>query len=92
MILLVIISLLVGAVLGARFKILVLLPAIIFVVCSVLSFGIGQNQDTWSTLLATVLSIAAVEIGYLGGAFTGLFARGDIYRSLPGPTVRGATR
>ncbi len=88
MILLVIISLLAGALLGLRFKVLILVPAIIFTFISTLGLGIGHGDGIWSILLAIVFAVTAVQMGYLGGTFTGFIIPGHrIYTGLPGPAA-----
>ena len=56
-----------GALLGLRFKVFVLVPAII--VCSAATFcdGTAHHDNLWSISLMTALAIAVLQLGYLGG-------------------------
>ena len=68
MIMLTVIAILTGAVLGLRFTVLILVPASF--IGSVATFGIGiaHSNGLWSILLALVLVISALQIGYFSGA------------------------
>lgn len=58
----------IGIGLGLRFKAFVLVPAI--AISSIVNFAIdlGHVDSFWSILPATIFSITALQIGYLGGA------------------------
>ena len=60
---------LIGAILGLRFKVLILVPAA-FVISSVAIFGTGlAHSDNPSSILLTVfLAITALQMGYMAGA------------------------
>jgi len=60
---LLIINLLAGMVLGQRFKVLILLPAIMIMSLAVLAIGIVRAEPLWWT--ASVA--AALQVGYLLG-------------------------
>ena len=62
------IILLIGAMLGMRFNVLVLLPATVLISAATLSAGIAYYNSPWSTLIIAVLAIAALQIGYLAGS------------------------
>jgi hypothetical protein len=66
----------IGALLGQRFKVFILVPAA--AIGSAANFGIGMahGNSLWSILLATVLAISALQMGYLGGSSSALSARG----------------
>ena len=68
MIVLALAAVLIGAILGLRFKILALVPAILFGSASTLSIGIAYGNGVWPVLLAVVLAVTMLQIGYLGGA------------------------
>jgi hypothetical protein len=68
MLALVLISILIGAGLGWRFKVLVLLPAIVFGVLFVLAGGIAYPGAFSSLIMATALVVTGLQIGYLSGA------------------------
>ena len=59
---------LIGAILGLRFKVLILVPA--FVISSVAIFGIGiaHGDNLSSILLTAFFAITALQMGYLAGA------------------------
>jgi hypothetical protein len=65
------IGLAVGLVLGLRFKLLVLIPAMFLVVMASLVAG----GVTWSNAVLTLLTVAALEIGYLCGVAVSVFGR-----------------
>jgi hypothetical protein len=67
-----IIGVVVGIALGLRFKVLILVPAIIFVVMFALTIGIARGDGFWSIVLAMVIVGAAIQLGYFVGVF---FAR-----------------
>ena len=67
MILLVIISLLVGAVLAQRFKIMVLVPATaILIVAAVISGFMQSHNASWTILIAAAGGVS-MQIGYIIG-------------------------
>ena len=59
---------LIGAILGLRFKVLILVPA--FVISSVAIFGTGiaHSDNPRSMLLTVFLAITALQLGYMAGA------------------------
>jgi hypothetical protein len=61
-------AVLIGAALGQRFKVLILVPVIVIGSAAILGFGVAQNSNLWSILLVMVLTITALQMGYLGGA------------------------
>ena len=63
-------AVLVGAVLGQRFKVLILGPTIIIGLAASLAFGIAHHDNLWSTLLVMAVTTTALQIGYLGGIIT----------------------
>jgi hypothetical protein len=63
-----VIGVVVGVVLGLRYKVLILVPAVIFVVISAINFGVVRADRFWSIVLLTVELITAVQLGYLAGA------------------------
>ena len=64
---------LIGAVLGLRFKVMVLVPtiAISVVVIAVANFGFGTSP--WMAVIETVVAVTLVQVGYLSGAAIRLF-------------------
>jgi hypothetical protein len=67
-----------GGVLGFRFKVLILLPAIIVTVVVTGSIEIAQGQDAWSSALTTLAAVIAIQMGYLSGVAAGFVAEGDV--------------
>jgi hypothetical protein len=57
----------VGATLGLRFKVFVLIPGIAISSITGLAMGIGRGDSLWSSLLATLLAITALQVGYIAG-------------------------
>ncbi len=63
-----ILSFLLGAVLGHRFKVLVLVPAIAVGLVVTIGIGIARADDVWLIGLTGALISACIQIGYLCGA------------------------
>jgi|HubBroStandDraft_6_1064221.scaffolds.fasta_scaffold2011408_1 hypothetical protein len=70
MLILAIVALLTGAVLGLRFKVLVLLPVIGLLILGVPIVGLAYSLSVPSIALTLGLSIAWLQLGYLGGVGT----------------------
>jgi hypothetical protein len=66
-----------GATLGLRFKVLVLLPAIAVGFIISVGIGVGNGTDYTSIVFNTSLLIAALQTGY----FTGTVARFGVARA-----------
>jgi hypothetical protein len=62
-----VIGVVVGIVLGLRYKVLILVPAIMFVMIAVIIVGIARADRFWSIVLMAVELITAVQLGYLAG-------------------------
>ena len=58
---------LVGAALGQRFTVLVLVPAILVTLGVAIGLGIARGQMPGTIALVTVAAIASLQIGYLLG-------------------------
>jgi hypothetical protein len=85
-------AVLIGALLGQRFKVLILVPAIVVGLATVLGFGMAQNGNLWSTLTVMALTITALQLGYLGGAVIRFVVAGArVGRDSPG-TIAVAQR
>jgi hypothetical protein len=63
-------AVLIGAVLGQRFKVLILGPAIVISLAAIIAFAIALHNSLWSTLFVMALITTALQIGYLGGIVT----------------------
>lgn len=61
------VAILVGAVLGLRFKVLILLPAIAVALTAILAAGLASADGLPRMALAAVLTISGLEVGYLFG-------------------------
>jgi hypothetical protein len=60
----------VGIVLGLRYKVLILVPAVMLAVISSIVVGVAHADRFWSIVLMTVELITAVQLGYLAGTVT----------------------
>src|SRR5262249_2043195 len=67
MFLLGIISLLIGAVLAQRFKIMVLVPATATVLIAAVVAGLAQAHTAWWVALAAALVASSMQVGYIVG-------------------------
>jgi hypothetical protein len=67
---LILLVILFGVVLGMRFKVAVLVPAMGVSVFAVLAVGITSRDSLPTILLAGVLAFTCLQIGYLGGIMT----------------------
>jgi hypothetical protein len=79
--LLLLLAILVGAVLGMRFRVLVLIPAIGLTVATILAAGMIRGESVASFAITAILAGSGLQIGYLAGAI----AR---YATAPGRTGR----
>jgi hypothetical protein len=61
------ISLLVGAALGQRFKVMVLVPVIAIVLVLVVATGVSLAQTAWAIVLMAVTAATCLQIGYFVG-------------------------
>ena len=68
MIMLAAMSIAVGAVLGARFKVLILVPGVILAGLIILIGGIVWPLTFSSTIVTMVVVISSLQVGYLLGA------------------------
>lgn len=70
----------VGAVLGLRFTVFILVPATFIGSMAMLGIGIAHGNGLRSILLALILVILALQIGYFGGAVIRFVNVGARYR------------
>jgi hypothetical protein len=61
------ISLLAGMVLGQRFKVLAVVPAIAAWLLVAIGYGMAHSEGLGSTVLLAALAVASLQIGYLAG-------------------------
>ena len=59
-----------GAVLGLRFKVLVLVPAMGLGTIAVITTGMARGYGLRAILISAVLAVICVQIGYFGGLLT----------------------
>jgi hypothetical protein len=67
MLTLMILSTLFGAILGTRFKVFVLFPAIFTSAALIAGAGVAHGGDVWSIALAVTVCITGLQIGFLAG-------------------------
>jgi hypothetical protein len=61
------ISALVGVALGLRYKVVILIPAIVLVMIFAVMVGIAHGDHFWSIILASVIAGTTIQLGYLAG-------------------------
>jgi hypothetical protein len=57
-----------GAVLGVRFKVLVLFPAMLVAIAAVGIVAIDNRVDLWSFVLMVTIAVVSIQVGYVVGA------------------------
>jgi hypothetical protein len=62
-----IIGVMIGIVLGLRYKVLALVPAALFAMILAIGIGVARADSVWSIVLTTVAVVTAVQLGYLAG-------------------------
>jgi len=62
-----ILSLLLGAILGLRFKVFILVPVIFSGLVVSTIAGFARGADLWPMVLTMMVASAALQLGYLGG-------------------------
>jgi hypothetical protein len=67
MLTLAIVTLLTGILLGMRFKVLVLVPALALAIGAVLAGGVAHQEDAGAIALAMLIAAVGLQLGYLGG-------------------------
>jgi hypothetical protein len=61
--------LLVGAALGLRLNVLILVPALTLIVLLAVTVGVSRGDRFWSIAVATILLGTTIQVGYLAGSF-----------------------
>jgi hypothetical protein len=64
------IALITGAVLGMRFRFLILVPATVFAAIAILTIGLTHADDASSIAVAMLIAAICLQAGYLCGLFT----------------------
>jgi hypothetical protein len=67
MVILIMIGILVGAVLGLRFKVLVLVPVVCGALAVVVVNGIARGDGLWQLVLAMTVIAISLQLGYVLG-------------------------
>jgi hypothetical protein len=57
-----------GAVLGSRYKVLILAPAFLFVLVAVIGAGVARGAGIWAIALEMFIATTALQLGYAGGS------------------------
>jgi len=58
----------IGIVLGLRFKVFALVPAIVVSLIGSVAIGVGHGSGIWPNLLAILSVITGLQIGYIAGS------------------------
>lgn len=66
----VMITFLVGMILGLRFRVLILLPVIAIVLAAVFAGRLAHAEFLTHVTLAAILSVTCLQLGYLGGVIS----------------------
>jgi hypothetical protein len=83
-----IISVLAGIVLGLRYKVLILFPAVVLAMVFSVIVGIARADHLWPIILTTVISGTSVQVGYLAG----ITIRAVVERAILVPRTQVAQR
>jgi membrane protein DedA with SNARE-associated domain len=67
MLVLAVVSLLVGAALGQRFTVMILVPGTVVVLALSIAAGVTHANTAWSIALTTAIAATSMQIGYLIG-------------------------
>lgn len=73
MVLLSIVCFLIGALLGLRFRVLVLVPATAFCIFLVLLVGLSSGAGAAWTAIVAIIAAVLLQVGYLAGVATSFF-------------------
>ena len=92
MIMLSIVSLLVGAALGQRFRVLVLMPATAILLAFAVGIGVAHAYTVWSIILMVAVTTTSVQIGYVLGigirhAMAAVWSSGSSPLAAPTPST-----
>jgi len=63
----VVVSTLLGAVLGLRYTVVVLFPALLAIIIVITCIVATQGGSVWSALLMVTITAAGLQVGFLGG-------------------------
>jgi len=65
-----ILSILVGAVLGMRLRVWILIPTIVVITIGIAAFGGARGEEFASIVMAMALAACGLQLGYLSGSAT----------------------
>ena len=85
-------AMLVGVVLGSHLKVGILVPAVVFASAVAFAIGTAHGDSLWSNFLALGLTITALQIGYITGAFVRFVIAGARVGNAPRETIGVAQR
>jgi hypothetical protein len=92
MVILILIGVLVGAVLGLRFKVFVLVPVISIALVIVAVDGVARGDELWRLAVSMIVIATAVQVGYILGIviqFVMASARNTHHATVSLPTLPG---
>jgi hypothetical protein len=92
MMILILIGVLVGAVLGLRFKVFVLAPVICIALVIVAVDGVARGDELWRLAVSMIVIATAVQLGYILGIviqFVMDLARSTHHSTVSLPTLPG---
>ena len=75
------ISFLIGAMLGQRFRVVVLIPAAVIVLGLLAATGFFNAQTAWFTVLVTATTVTCLQVGYFTGIGIRLVLAAGLSRS-----------
>jgi hypothetical protein len=64
---------LIGAVLGLRFKVMVLVPMFAISLIAIAGVNAALGAGLWMAVIEMVIAVTSAQVGYLGGAAIRLF-------------------
>jgi hypothetical protein len=63
-----------GAILGSRFRVFVLAPAMLFATVSTVAVSFANGVNLFTSFLAVLAVLASLQCGYVGGVVAAYFA------------------
>jgi hypothetical protein len=73
---------LIGAILGLRFKVLILVPATMIGIFLVVGFALAGETSVWWAMIFAIAAASSLQIGYLSGATIGLLVAASDLRAI----------
>lgn len=80
-------SLLIGAALGQRFTVMILLPGTVILLALSIATGVTHANTVWSIALTTAVAVTSMQIGYLIGIGVHHFRAARSHLSSRSPTL-----